>query len=175
MNWRDQLLEQLEFYWDHSLWPRVRGLTDEEYLWEPVGDMWSIREKPDGTFAIDWQLHPPEPPPVTTIAWRITHIAVGCFGQRAASHFKAEVPTLEITSWPGDADTAVSMLQDTYKAWHGGVKSLSESEFLAPVGEAEPGYAEYPFAALVLHITREVCHHGGEIGVLRDLYRAGLR
>jgi hypothetical protein len=30
-------------------------------------------------------------------------------------------------------------------------------------------------AALIVHINREVMHHGGEIGVLRDLYRAGLR
>jgi hypothetical protein len=27
-------------------------------------------------------------------------------------------------------------------------------------------------AALVLHLNRETMHHGGEIGVLRDLYRA---
>jgi hypothetical protein len=27
-------------------------------------------------------------------------------------------------------------------------------------------------AALIVHINREVMHHGGEIGVLRDLYRA---
>jgi hypothetical protein len=26
-------------------------------------------------------------------------------------------------------------------------------------------------AALIVHINREVMHHGGEIGVLRDLYR----
>jgi hypothetical protein len=28
-------------------------------------------------------------------------------------------------------------------------------------------------AALVLHVSRETMHHGGEIGVLRDLHRAG--
>jgi hypothetical protein len=27
-------------------------------------------------------------------------------------------------------------------------------------------------AALVLHLNRETMYHGGEIGVLRDLYRA---
>jgi hypothetical protein len=27
-------------------------------------------------------------------------------------------------------------------------------------------------AGLTLHINREVMHHGGEIGLLRDLYRA---
>lgn len=32
--------------------------------------------------------------------------------------------------------------------------------------------ADYPMAALVLHISREVIHHGAEICLLRDLYRA---
>ena len=27
-------------------------------------------------------------------------------------------------------------------------------------------------AALALHLNREAMHHGGEIGLLRDLYRA---
>nr|WP_042182683.1 DinB family protein [Kibdelosporangium sp. MJ126-NF4]CEL15146.1 hypothetical protein [Kibdelosporangium sp. MJ126-NF4]CTQ93258.1 hypothetical protein [Kibdelosporangium sp. MJ126-NF4] len=175
MNWRDQLLEQLEFYWDQSLWPRVQGLTDDEYFWEPVDGMWSIREQPDGPFMIDWLYPAPEPPPVTTIAWRIAHIVVGCFGQRASAHFQASTPTLETASWPGNAETALTMLHETYEAWRDGVKSLSESDILAPVGPAEGAFAEYPFATLILHITREVCHHGGEIGVLRDLYRAGLR
>ena len=31
-------------------------------------------------------------------------------------------------------------------------------------------YAEYPMAALVLHINREAIHHGAEIALLRDLY-----
>jgi len=26
-----------------------------------------------------------------------------------------------------------------------------------------------------VHISREAMHHGGEIGALRDLYRAGIR
>jgi hypothetical protein len=30
-------------------------------------------------------------------------------------------------------------------------------------------------AALIVHISREAMHHGGEIGALRDLYRAGVR
>jgi len=30
--------------------------------------------------------------------------------------------------------------------------------------------ADYPFAALILHINREAIHHGAEIALLRDLY-----
>ena len=31
-------------------------------------------------------------------------------------------------------------------------------------------YADYPFIALILHINREVIHHGAEIACIRDLY-----
>jgi hypothetical protein len=42
----------------------------------------------------------------------------------------------------------------------------------APCGPAEGPFADYPMAALVLHINREVIHHGAEVALLRDLYRA---
>lgn len=44
-----------------------------------------------------------------------------------------------------------------------------------PVGEAEGPWAEYPMSTLVLHLNREVAHHGGESALLHDLYRDGLR
>ena len=39
-----------------------------------------------------------------------------------------------------------------------------------PCGPAEGPYADYPFIALVLHINREMIHHGAEIACIRDLY-----
>ena len=35
-------------------------------------------------------------------------------------------------------------------------------------------FANDPMAELILHVNREVMHHGGEIGVLRDLYARSL-
>jgi len=32
------------------------------------------------------------------------------------------------------------------------------------------GPADHPLAGLILHINREVIHHGAEISLLRDLY-----
>ena len=32
----DILIEQLEWHWTNQLRPRLNGLTDEEYLWEPA-------------------------------------------------------------------------------------------------------------------------------------------
>jgi hypothetical protein len=50
---------------------------------------------------------------------------------------------------------------------------LDEDRLRAPLGPGGgAGYTDHPMAGLVLYVSREVMHHGGEIGVLRDLYRA---
>jgi len=42
-----------------------------------------------------------------------------------------------------------------------------------PLGPKGGAYADDSMLALVAHVNREVMHHGGEICLLRDLYRAG--
>jgi hypothetical protein len=91
MNWtRALIVDQLGFYWDAHLWPRLRGLTDEEYYWEPVEGAWSLRPGPDGRLVLDGTgRRPPDPPPLTTIAWRVVHIAVGVFHCRASTFWNS--------------------------------------------------------------------------------------
>jgi len=45
IDWNDELAEQLDSHWRSQLRPRLDGLTDEEYFWEPVPGMWSIRPR----------------------------------------------------------------------------------------------------------------------------------
>ena len=47
VDWGRLLVGQLEFYWDVHLRPRLDGLSDEEYFWEPVEGCWSLRRAPD--------------------------------------------------------------------------------------------------------------------------------
>ncbi|WP_378144314.1 hypothetical protein ACFJGV_12665 [Cnuibacter sp. UC19_7] len=59
----------------------VPAMSDEEYLWEPVPDCWSVRRRVDGPGAgavkligagewgRDGAPEAPWPPPITTIAW----------------------------------------------------------------------------------------------------------
>lgn len=173
MNWRDELLGQLDFYWDHSLIPRLEGLNDEEYFWEPVEGCWSIRVT-DGRAMIDWQWPTPEPPPVTTIAWRLSHVAIQVFGIRASAHFGDAGLRIETATWPASAHDALDALHEHHNAWREGVSSLSDEQLTHPVGEAEKGWEAHSMATLILHINREVMHHGAEIALLRDLYRAGF-
>ncbi|WP_017622254.1 DinB family protein [Nocardiopsis chromatogenes] len=173
LDWPAEVLAQLEFYWDASLRPRLDGLGDDEFFWEPVEPCWSVRPRPDGTFVADWSWPEPDPPPVTTIAWRLGHIIVGVLELRVDHHFGKGDMTFADAHWPGSAEEALTRLEEAYRAWCAGVRSKAPDDFAAPVGAAEPEqWSDLPFAVLALHVNREVMHHGAEVALLRDLYRA---
>jgi hypothetical protein len=180
IDWTKELAEQLDWQWRENLRPRFEGLTDEEYLWEPVPGMWSIRPRDaavtpmaagGGEFTVDFAFPEPSPAPVTTIAWRLAHLVVGCFGMRAASHFGGPAVSYETYEYPGTAAGALADLDASYSRWMNGVRGLSPAGLLRPVGPAEGEWADAAMAALVLHINREALHHGAEIALLRDLYQ----
>jgi len=173
VNWTEQTDEQLSWHWEHHVRPRLEGLTDEEYLWEPVPGCWSLRPGPDGgPWTADYTFPEPDPAPVTTIAWRIGHVIVGVFGERTASHFGGPPISYETHRWAPTAAEALAQLDDAYAAWIKGVRSLDAEALARPCGPAEGPFAEYPMAALVLHINREAIHHMAEVLLLRDLYRS---
>ena len=74
-----ELADQLDWHWRHQLRPRLDGLTDDEYFWQPVPDCWTLH--PDGS--IDFAYRPPQPVPFTTIAWRLAHVIVGMLVMRS--------------------------------------------------------------------------------------------
>ncbi len=172
------LADQLSFHWKHQLRPRLDGLTDDEYFWQPVPDCWTVHpvrragaERPGNvTGGVDFADPEPEPAPFTTIAWRLAHVIIGVFAMRNHSHFGG--PAADYQSWPyaTDAATALDQLDTEYERWTAGVRGLSDADLDRPCGPAEGPYADYPMSALVLHINREVIHHGAEISLLRDLY-----
>ena len=179
IDWTHELIEQFEWHWTRHLRPRLDGLTDEEYLWEPVAGAWSVRPRAEATTSlavgagdtvIDYEDGEPTPAPVTTIAWRIGHIAVGIFGARAANHFADGGVWYDTIDWPLSAEAGLDLLERSYRAWLDGVKTLDLDALGRPVGPHEGPFAEYPFATLILHINREAIHHGAEICLLRDLY-----
>jgi len=179
LDWKQMAIDQLEWYWQTSLRPRIEGLTDEEYFWEPVPGCWSIRPRATamttlaagkGDLVIDFEYPEARPVPITTIAWRLGHIGSGVLGFRADNHFGDGAPSFDQVEWPASADAATAYVEDGYNRWMAGVRSLDDEGLARPVGPAEGPYAERPYAELVLHISREVMHHGAEVALLRDLY-----
>ena len=161
-----ELVDQLDFHWTRALRPRLDGLTDDEYFWQPVPDCWTVH--PDG--AIDFAYPEPQPAPFTTIAWRLAHVIVGVFAMRNHNHFGGPEANYETWPYATDASTALRQLDEQYRNWIDGVRGLSEDDLNKPVGPSEGPYAESPMLTLVLHINREVIHHGAEIACIRDLY-----
>jgi len=168
----DELADQLDWHWKNQLRPRLDGLTDDEYLWEPVPGCWNIRAAGPGGYQAEFANPEPDPPPVTTIAWRLAHLIVGVFGARNASHFGGPPADYQTFAYAGTADQALAQLDDAYARWISGVRDLGADGLTRRCGPAEGPYADYPLAALILHINREVIHHGAELMLLRDLYRA---
>jgi DinB superfamily len=179
IDWNAELRSQLEWHWDNQLRPRLDGLTDEEYFWEPAPGCWSLRPRGQaatekaaggGALVLEYQYPPPRPEPLTTIAWRLAHIIVPVLGVRSASHFGGPPADFGTFEYAQTAKDALRQLDDAYAVWIGGVRDLGADGLARPCGQAEGPFAAYPLASLVLHIHREVIHHGAEISLLRDLY-----
>lgn len=176
--WNDQLIEQVDGHWQRQLRERLTDLTDQEYFWEPASNTWNVRPRGTGSapiqagsgdMTIDFAVPEPSPAPVTTIAWRLGHLIVGVLGARNAAHFEGPPIDYDSFDYASTAQEALAQLDAQYTRWIDGVRALGEAGLNRPCGQAEP-YPEWPMSALVLHINREVIHHGAEIALLRDLY-----
>lgn len=167
-SWSERVDDQLTWHWDNHVRPRLAGLSDDEYLWEPVPGAWSLPPTSDG-LTIDWE--PPTPAPVTTIAWRMAHLIVPVFGKRAQLHFGGPAADPGTFVFSPTADGALEQLDAAYRRWVDGIRTLDDAGLSKPIGDREPGWEPFPYAALVLHIAREAIHHAAEILLLRDLDR----
>src|ERR1700761_7890395 len=97
-----------------------------------------------GAFTADFAWPEPDPPPVTTIAWRLCHLLVGVFGMRVAAHFGGPPVDYGSYDYPGDAATALARLDEVYAAWIAGVRGLGPGDLPRPCGPAEGPYGSLP-------------------------------
>lgn len=178
-DWTAHLVEQIEWHWTNQLRPRLEGLTDEEYFWEPTAGAWNVHpqgqrtievERESGSLTIDWVYPPPDPVPVTTIAWRLAHVIVGVLAARVHGHFGGPAADYATWEYAETATAALQQLDEAYASWVAGVRTWTGAAVLEPCGPAEGPWADAPRATLVLHINRELIHHGAEIALLRDLW-----
>lgn len=165
-----------DYAWDRFL-ARLAGLTDEEYFWQPVAGCWSVRRAGDGRWRIDGAGGdasagpPPDPAPVTTIAWRIGHIGLTFigFGDRL---FADGGITLGEVEFAPSAAAAHDFLTSTYHGyWRDKIATLGPEQWWRPIGPAFGPYAQSTTTDLALHVLDELIHHAAEVSLLRDLYR----
>ena len=186
-----------------------RGLTDEEFFWEPVPGCWSVRRNegtnppelpglagvPDGAAkpnTRDWYCEhgwawtgPASAgwteyagrPPVTTIAWLMTHTASCQIGYHQDVFDSGNKRVDDLV--PTTASEAVALFDEGAGMLLDSLGTLSDAELLAPpanpkrfedrqgwVGlRGEPVWRMYTDLAIA-----HLIHHAAEVGRMRDLY-----
>jgi hypothetical protein len=151
---------------------RLAGLTDGEYLWEPVPNCWSVRWSGEHT-VVDWSFPPPNPEPVTTIAWRLVHVSsmLREHGLRAVAFEGGRAKHVPPSEVPGNAPDALASFVRAMRRWKYDIEHVSEARLGERLGPEAGPYANDVVASFIEHIHDEFIHHTAEIALLRDLYR----
>ncbi|MBG0857054.1 DinB family protein [Streptomyces spinoverrucosus] len=165
---------------------KVGPMTDEEYLWEPVPGCWSVRRRVDGPgpratllagtgdWGRDAASYPhPWPPPFTTIAWRLSHLSE-MLTLRADHTAGGHALTRDDYPVRADAAGAIAAFDAGAEAWRKALLSADDAA-LDTVGYCTYPHgsdSEEPFIDIVWWVNQELLHHGAEVALLRDLYRA---
>lgn len=150
---------------------RLEGLTDAEYRWEPVAGCWNVRpsrDSPSG-WTVDYPEVEPEPPPVTTIAWRLLHISDGntVYCEHA---FGPGVRNYADLTPHGDAAGAIEYLAQSQGLVTATLAEMDDGR----LDDQRPTHfgVEWPARDVFVVLIDEQVHHGAEIALLRDLYRS---
>lgn len=172
---------QLGFSW-WDLDRHLEGLTDDELTWEPAPGSRSVRPRGQavspspigqGDYQLDHGFDSVDVvPPPRTIAWLVGHLTETFF-ERYEWTFGGHELRADTLTFHARAEPAVAGLREQVERWRERIDALTEQQALTVgLSQATEIDAQSPFGHLVLHINRELIHHGAEIMVLRDLYRA---
>ncbi|MEN3272626.1 MAG: hypothetical protein V7636_1387 [Actinomycetota bacterium] len=184
----DSVVSQIDWWWHALFRRRLDGLTDDELWWAPVDDAWTLHRGDDGEYRYEW---PPgslgeTTPPFTTLAWRLCHLSLSGLAHWALL-FEGVANGGEVAmamTFPSTADEAVARTDEWWTRWRAGLGALDDDALRRPIGatswcgelgERTSGMKlgpNDPAVNFVLHHQRELIHHGAEISMLRDLYRA---
>jgi DinB superfamily len=191
---RAEGLLEIMFFIEMSTLNRAwSGLTDEEFLWEPMPGSWTVQPREQcrtatpfvvGDWTADFDFDATVAAwtePLTSIAWLFWH-AGSQPGRTAELDFLGGAHTAE-SGWTSPylaahpifttAAQAVTAMRAGWRALEAALRSATDEQLERPTrfwGYGGPGPMGTG-AQVIGSALNEVSHHGTQIGVLRDLYR----
>ncbi|MGW5360955.1 DinB family protein [Actinopolymorpha pittospori] len=163
-------VQVLRSQWQQSaerLERRLDGLADDEYFWEPAPGAWNVYLDPErGGWSYPYEFAP-DPAPVTTIAWRLVHIAADnwIYWEHAFGPGERTFADLTVPSTAGAAIDSWTRSREPVTEWieHATDGDLDEQRPSHLGGTRSAG-------AVLQILVDEQIHHAAEIALLRDLY-----
>ena len=165
-------VELLRRAWESSadrLEQRCADLTDAELLWEPVPGSWNLVADPGhpGGWTYPYDFDPPRPHPVSTIGWRLVHIAADnwIYTEHAFGPGVRNFPDLPVHGTAAEVLADWRASREPVMAW----LDAAEDEDLTELRPSHLG-GTLPAGEVIRILLDEQTHHGAEIALLRDLY-----
>ena len=106
-----------------------------------------------------------DPAPVTTIAWRLWHIAIDCFDDYTRRFAGDESDAR--SDWTDDHNEAIPILDDKWMAYRA---TIAKRDWWSQLGENWGPWSQHCVADMAMHASNELVHHAAEVALLRDLY-----
>ena len=172
----------------------VVGLTDDEYLWEPVENSWSVRPRssqrtkadaylPEGEWGLDIEYPDPSPAPFTTIAWRMTHMTGSMYIAGALLRGRRQPSGHIDETWPQHRSVAHTSAE-AVERWNDALGEVQRRLADVSVSElsrceshdwdwppSEPGAGDPVWKQVLYFGYFEPASHAAEVRLIRDLHR----
>jgi DinB superfamily len=161
--------------WDYVsevLFARLDGLTDEELVWAPAAEVWTVRMV-DGRPKPDAEVWSPAagPTPPRTLAWTLGHLGASV-AQRADWLVGTHSLRDDDFVWPMTASESVAFARKGLDAWRRGIATMTDEDLDTVGRSAYPGGLDptLPLIEIVWWVNKELVFHAGEAWIVRDLY-----
>jgi hypothetical protein len=157
----------------------LEDVDEADCFWEPGEPCWSVRPRAaagrawgTGEWVCEDAWPAPDPLPLTTIAWRLAHLAAWTDVYRSHAFGEERVDLLGFDV-PGSRDGLVGWLTSAQDHLRAQVDALDDPD----LAQLRPAYfgPPRPLHRLISSMVVEHAHHGAEIGLLRDLRRGHAR
>lgn len=163
----DVLRWQFRTAWSLGADVHFPALTNENCLWLPAPEAWTVRRNRLGGWSADWADQEPDPAPPVTIAWLTWHLI--WWWRDLLSRSSGDGPVnREQAPWPGSADAVRSALWNLHAEWEAHLDQLTDDALEQPF--TFPWPRPRPFVYTVAWCNAELMKNIAEIGLLRHLH-----